>query len=313
MLRTQKLGEADRIVTLLTREHGRVRAVAKGVRRTRSKFGSRLEPFTHVDVQLYAGRILDVVTQAETLTAFGAGARRRLRPLHRRHRDARDGRAAHRRGARAGRPAVPAAGRWPARADRRRARPGPGARRVPAALARGRRATPRRSTRAPAAGRQGPHRAFTVQGGGSVCPDCRTPGSASPDPATLALLAALLSGDWAIAEAASRRNRREGTGLVAAYLQWHLERGLRSLPLVERRLGGLIGWPRRARRPTARPAPQRRPTARSCRPTWSRGTSPSSWTATAAGPTSAACPGPRATPPARRRCSTSSRARSRPA
>jgi ATP-dependent helicase HrpA len=52
VLRTHKLGEADRIITLLTRQHGRVRAVAKGVRRTTSRFGSRLEPFTHVDLQL---------------------------------------------------------------------------------------------------------------------------------------------------------------------------------------------------------------------------------------------------------------------
>src|SRR5580765_4764480 len=72
VLRTQKLGEADRIITILGRTSGRIRAVAKGVRRTRSKFGSRVEPFTHVDVQLYEGRSLDVVTQAETLTPFGA-------------------------------------------------------------------------------------------------------------------------------------------------------------------------------------------------------------------------------------------------
>ena len=56
VLRTQKLGEADRIITLLTREHGRVRAVAKGVRRTTSRFGSRLEPFNHIDLQLAEGR-----------------------------------------------------------------------------------------------------------------------------------------------------------------------------------------------------------------------------------------------------------------
>ncbi|MGN6129346.1 MAG: DNA repair protein RecO, partial [Nocardioidaceae bacterium] len=72
VLRTQKLGEADRIITLLTRAHGRVRAVAKGVRRTSSRFGSRLEPFTHVDLQLAEGRSLDVVTQAETLEPFAA-------------------------------------------------------------------------------------------------------------------------------------------------------------------------------------------------------------------------------------------------
>ena len=71
VLRTQKLGEADRIVTLLTRQHGKVRAVAKGVRRTRSRFGARLEPFMVVDVMLYEGRSLDTVTQAETLAPYG--------------------------------------------------------------------------------------------------------------------------------------------------------------------------------------------------------------------------------------------------
>ena len=73
VLRTHKLGEADRIITLLTRHHGRVRAVAKGVRRTTSKFGSRLEPFTHVDLQLAEGRNLDIITQAETKSAFSSG------------------------------------------------------------------------------------------------------------------------------------------------------------------------------------------------------------------------------------------------
>lgn len=68
VLRTYKLGEADRIVVLLTREHGKVRGVAKGVRRTGSKFGSRLEPGSHVQVQLHEGRgELDIVTQAETV------------------------------------------------------------------------------------------------------------------------------------------------------------------------------------------------------------------------------------------------------
>ena len=72
VLRTHKLGEADRIVTLLTRRHGKIRAVARGVRRTASKFGSRLEPFMVADLQLYEGRTLDVITQAETIGAYGA-------------------------------------------------------------------------------------------------------------------------------------------------------------------------------------------------------------------------------------------------
>ena len=71
ILRTYKLGEADRIVVLLTRETGKVRAVAKGVRRTGSKFGSRLEPGSHIQVQLHEGRgELDIVTQAESVEAY---------------------------------------------------------------------------------------------------------------------------------------------------------------------------------------------------------------------------------------------------
>ena len=67
VLRTYKLGEADRIVVLLTAEHGKVRAVAKGVRKTKSRFGGRLEPLTHVSLLLYQGRELDIVSQAETI------------------------------------------------------------------------------------------------------------------------------------------------------------------------------------------------------------------------------------------------------
>jgi len=67
VLRTTKLGETDRILTLLTQGRGKVRAVAKGVRRPGSKFGGRLEPYSHVDMQLYEGRNLDVIQQAELI------------------------------------------------------------------------------------------------------------------------------------------------------------------------------------------------------------------------------------------------------
>ena len=73
VLRTWKLGEADRIVSLHTLAHGKVRAVAKGVRRTRSKFGARLEPASHVAVQFYRGRSdLQTLTQAETIDRFAS-------------------------------------------------------------------------------------------------------------------------------------------------------------------------------------------------------------------------------------------------
>lgn len=70
VLRTTKLGEADRIINLVTSGHGKVAAVAKGIRKTKSKFGSRLEPFSYVDLLLYKGRNLDIVTQAELIVPF---------------------------------------------------------------------------------------------------------------------------------------------------------------------------------------------------------------------------------------------------
>lgn len=74
VLRTHKLGEADRVVVFITRGRGKVRAVAKGVRKTKSRLGGRLEPPTHVSLLLHEGRDLDVVSQADTLDSF--------RPLH---------------------------------------------------------------------------------------------------------------------------------------------------------------------------------------------------------------------------------------
>lgn len=68
VLRTYRLGEADRIVVLYTAEHGKVRAVAKGVRRTQSRFGARLEPASEVRLLLHRGRDLDVISQAELVS-----------------------------------------------------------------------------------------------------------------------------------------------------------------------------------------------------------------------------------------------------
>jgi DNA repair protein RecO (recombination protein O) len=233
VLRTHPLGEADRIVTLLTRSHGRVRAVARGVRRTGSRFGARLEPMGLVDVQLHIGRSLDSVTQVESLFSFGADlasdyprwtaaqaiceTAERLTPEERE-------------------PAGPQfqllVGGLRALAER--AHP-PGlvldAYLVRSLAVAGWAASFDACARC---GAPGPHRAFSLPGGGALCASCRVPGSATPRPETLALLGALLSGDWDTAEAAEDRARREASGLVTAYLQWHLERQLKSLPLVER-------------------------------------------------------------------------------
>ena len=231
VLRVQKLGEADRIITLLTRRHGRVRAVAKGVRRTRSKFGSTVEPFSHVDLQLYAGRNLDIVTQAESLHAYGSD----LVGDYRRYT--------------AGTAVLETAERLTAEERE------PSLRLFLLVIGALRALTERDpslvldafllramsvSGYAPSlrdcarCGAAGPHRAFSIPAGGVVCGLCRPAGAASPYPPALVLMADLMAGEWEAAEASDGRTRRDASGLVAAHLQWHLERGLRSLPLVER-------------------------------------------------------------------------------
>ena len=233
VLRTQKLGEADRIITVLTRRTGKVRAVAKGVRRTKSKFGARLEPFTHVDLQLYTGRNLDIVSQVESIRSYGQEVV-------------------------ADYPAYTAGTAVLETADRLTAEEKEPSLRMFLLVVGALRALGERSHQPglvldafllramsvagwePAlgecarCGEAGPHRHFSVPAGGTVCPSCRPTGSAMPSPVTLELMEALLTGDWARADASQGINRRESSGLVAAMLQWHLERGLRSLPLVDR-------------------------------------------------------------------------------
>ena len=253
VLRTQKLGEADRIVTLLTREHGRVRAVAKGVRRTTSKFGARLEPFTHVDVQLYAGRRArrgdpgrdagPTAPRSSDYARYTAGTA--MLETAERLTD---------RGARAGRAAVPAARRRAAH-PRRGASTSPAWCSTPSCCARSRSpATRPASTTAPGAGRGPAPAVLGARAAGRCCGDCRAPGGGVPVPETVGAARCAAHrrlGDGRRARAAARR---EASGLVAAYLQWHLERGLRSLPLVERELG-CVGADRGSRRGAATSRP----------------------------------------------------------
>jgi DNA repair protein RecO (recombination protein O) len=83
-------------------------------------------------------------------------------------------------------------------------------------------------------GDPGPHRWLNPSAGGVLCADCRLPGSATPAAGTVTTLGALLAGDWAVVESAEPRHLKEASGIVAAYVAWHLERGLRSLAYVER-------------------------------------------------------------------------------
>ncbi|MCW2770193.1 MAG: repair protein RecO [Aeromicrobium sp.] len=233
VLRVHKLGEADRIITLLTRQRGLVRAVAKGVRKTTSRFGGRLEPFMHVELQLAEGRSLDIITQVETINAFA--------------KDLGADYAAYT----AGTAMLETAERLvqedgePATAQLQLLT---GALR---ALTQGR-YTPSLildsyqlralsiAGYAPTfdgcarCGSEGPHRNFHAPSGGMLCDECRVAGSAAPSPFTVSLLAGLLSGDWDRVQVSEERSRREASSIVSAYLSWHLERGLRSLSHVDR-------------------------------------------------------------------------------
>ncbi len=238
VLRCQRLGEADRIVSLLTKRHGRVRAVAKGVRRTKSKFGARLEPGTHVDLQLYEGRSLDTITQAETIAPYGALI---ARDYGRHTAGSAVLETAERLSSEEREPTLKlyllAIGAMRTLADAAHDAPLV----VDAFLLRSLAAggyemalagCARCGQVAPA---EGVHRALLVPAGGVVCSDCRGPGAVVMSEPGVRLLIALSDGDWAYADASDGRARREASGVVAAHLQWHLERGLRSLALVEGR------------------------------------------------------------------------------
>jgi DNA repair protein RecO (recombination protein O) len=233
VLRTHKLAEADRIITLLTRGRGRVRAVAKGVRKTSSRFGARLEPFTHVDLQLYEGRSLDTITQAVTLTPFqahiGADYERytsgtaMLETAEKLLPEEGEPAVQHFLLLMGGLRALSAGEHSPGHVlDSYLLRSLAVAGYAPSFEACAR------------CGSIGNHRWFNPAAGGLLCSECRVPGSATPSEDTLRHLGALLAGDWGVVDAADPRVSRDASGLVAAYLSWHLERGLRSLQYVER-------------------------------------------------------------------------------
>lgn len=233
VLRTHKLGEADRIITFLTRERGKVRAVAKGVRRTKSKFGARLEPFSRVDLLLHEGKNLHIITQAESLNAYGqdlaidytlwtagqtmletadrlvseesvaneaqylllVGALRTLVNAEHDSTLVLDAYLLR---------ALSLAGYSPT---------------LDACIV---------------CGMSGAQPFFHVPSGGALCFDHRAPGSVAPKAESIQLMQALLEGDWSTADQATGSQKNEVSGIVAAYTQWHMDKTLRSLPLVDR-------------------------------------------------------------------------------
>lgn len=231
VLRTHQLGEADRIITLLTRSHGKVRAVAKGVRRTSSKFGGRLEPFQHVDIQFAEGRgALETVTQVESLHASRLSADYSRFTAAQVLVETSDRIVAEEK--------MPALQQYllllgAVLALERGDLPAPLI--VDSFLLRALAIAGYGVSTTQCAGCGADDvRWFSPQGGGAVCLACRTPGSAAFTEADGSHLGALLSGDWAAAVGAARNVAARVDGMVVAYATWHLDRALRSLPYFER-------------------------------------------------------------------------------
>ncbi|AKK03630.1 DNA replication and repair protein RecO [Corynebacterium epidermidicanis] len=229
MVRTYDFGEADRIIVLLT-PAGLVRAVAKGVRRLRSRFGSRLEPFVLVQAQLYPGRNLDTITGADTVAYFGTGIIDRYEHytaacavLEATERLSIDGGELFDAAVEAlkniqvaTRPtlaldafllqAMETAGWAPQLFDCAHCN-------------------------AP-----GPHQLFHPGAGGALCRNCHYSGCAEVDPEVLHVMWLLAHVGGEGAEVAPESVCNSAHQLVRAHLQWHLERKLGSLDFVD------AGW-----------------------------------------------------------------------
>lgn len=238
VLRTHRLGEADRIITVFTRHHGKVRAVAKGVRRTKSRFGARLEPFSHVDVQCHIGRSLDVVTQVECLHAYGpvisghwpawTAGQAMLEAADKLVSEDKQPATAHYALLLGGLNAIATGARDPALAlDAYLLRACAVAGYAPAL------------DLCVACGGTDTLAWFHVASGGVMCAQCREPGATTISHDALALMVALLAGDWITAEGLDERARAAVSVLAAAHLQWNLERPLRSLTMVDRGVSSL--------------------------------------------------------------------------
>jgi DNA repair protein RecO (recombination protein O) len=234
VLRSVKLGEADKIVTILTQGSGKVRGVAKGIRKTTSRFGGRLEPFTHVNLMLYRGRgALDTITQADIIAT---------------HRNIRDDLALF------------AAGETMLEAVDKVAEEHERNVRLALLLLSGLRALDARPADPASVSESfvlkllslsGFHPALTACAvcgstdvrlwsaglGGAVCPSCADHEAAAVDPGTLALLAHLATVDLSDAGTAldaDERTRRRARSLLFGFTEYHLERRMKSVPMLVR-------------------------------------------------------------------------------
>lgn len=229
VLRSYPFGEADRVVVLLSPNHGKIRTVAKGIRKTKSRFGGRLEPFTHVDLVLYEGRNLDTITQVAVIEPFP-----RLR---------------------ASLDAVVAAGTMVEAADAV-AQEGESSMRLFLLLHRGLRAletgqigadlitsyllkladvvgiAPSLLTCATCGRVDDLHR-FSFSGGGTICDRCQTEGAVRLREGVTRYLAALADAEFGTMPQTDDLLAGEAMGIARRFVEYHLDRKLSSLAVME--------------------------------------------------------------------------------
>lgn len=231
VLRTYKLGEADRVLVLVTSGHGKVRAVVKGIRRTKSRIGGRLEPLSHVDLLMYEGRELDIVSQAETIEPW--------RSLHEDLTSLTQGLAMAEATEQVAQEREPSSALYRMLVGALRtlaSRPGPlvvasfywkllsldGAGPVIDCCA-----------SCGSSPQEAPLVAFDIAEGGALCQECRRGHPVSP--AALELLGWILGGQLAKAlQMPASATTGEVANLATASLERHLERHLRALHILER-------------------------------------------------------------------------------
>lgn len=228
VLRGYPFGEADRVVVILSPNNGKLRTVAKGIRKTKSRFGGRLEPFTHVDLVLYEGRNLDTITQVSVIEAFPS--------------------------MRADLDRVLVAGTMVEAVDAVASEDDPSAR-LFLLLQRGLRALEARRDgpdlvtsfllkltdvigfapaldRCAGCGRRDVPLRFSLSAGGAVCTSCRSSGTIRLRPGLTDYLAALASSDFDKPPPTDPAFSGEALGITKRFLEHHLERGLSSLAVM---------------------------------------------------------------------------------
>lgn len=227
VLRSYKLGEADKIIVLFTKDYGIKSAVARSVRKTTSKIGARVEPFNYIDVQLCSGKSLDIISQVEIIGAYSKEISKNIQSF--------------------------TAANLMCEVVEKLLIENEKALSIFSLLKGGLFSLSYRnympvlvsssfclralsiSGWAPSCfncancGKEGYHEYFNIYDGGAMCDECRKVGCRKIDVRTMKLLLDLFVGNWQEVAKVENFIIDEAVDVVNSYTQWHLERSLKSL------------------------------------------------------------------------------------